>query len=107
MSTAIDSRRFRVPDVCVYSGPGPSDAVFRQPPFLCVEILSPEDRMSRVEDTLADYFARGVEQVWIVDPERRAAAVHTAAGSGNVRAGIRRTASPEIAITLDQIPPGL
>jgi Uma2 family endonuclease len=102
----VSPTRFRVPDLCVYRGPGPRDSVFHQPPFLCIEILSPEDRMTRMQAKLDDYFAFGVEYVWVVDPVRRAASIHTAAGSNSVRDGLLRTANPDIAIALDNIFPG-
>ncbi|MGA3044382.1 MAG: Uma2 family endonuclease, partial [Bryobacteraceae bacterium] len=35
--------RYRVPDLCVTQGE-PSEDVFTEPPFLCVEIPSPDDR---------------------------------------------------------------
>ena len=101
----VSGKRFRVPDVCVYRGPGPLDPVFRQPPFLCIEILSPEDRMSRMEDKLSDYFSLGVDLVWVIDPERRTASTHTPAGSENVRDGVLRTMNPEIAVALADIFP--
>jgi Uma2 family endonuclease len=99
----VSGSRFRVPDVCVYRGPGPDDAVFRRPPFLCIEILSPEDRMSRMEGKLGDYFTLGVELVWVIDPERRTASIHTAAGSENVRDGFLRASNPEIVVPLTEI----
>jgi Uma2 family endonuclease len=103
----VSARRFRVPDVCVYRGRGPVDPVFRQPPFLCIEILSPEDRMSRMDDKLSDYFSLGVELAWVIDPGRRTASIHTPDGSENVRGGILRAANPEIRIELgDVLPPG-
>jgi Uma2 family endonuclease len=40
-------------------------------PELVVEILSPDDRWSDVTAKLADYFAAGVEVVWVVDPSLR------------------------------------
>jgi Uma2 family endonuclease len=58
--------RYRVPDVCVCS-----------PPFIAVEILSPEDRMSRVRKKIDEYLAFGVPYVWLIDPERRRADVYT------------------------------
>jgi Uma2 family endonuclease len=99
----VSATRFRVPDLCVYRGPGPRDSIFRQPPFLCVEILSPEDRMSRMEDKLSDYFAFAVEYVWVIDPMRRAASIHTVAGSRPASDGALRTANPEIYVRLEDI----
>ena len=43
--------RFRIPDLCVVLG-GTKEKILTTPPFLCVEILSPEDRMSRVQDVV-------------------------------------------------------
>src|SRR5689334_23297958 len=44
----VRPKRFLVPDVCVILEPGPFTQIIRTPPFLCIEILSPEDRMTRV-----------------------------------------------------------
>ena len=40
--TQADPPRYRVPDVCVTFGE-PDEDIFTAPPFLCVEILSPDD----------------------------------------------------------------
>jgi Uma2 family endonuclease len=40
-------------------------------PELIVEILSPDKRRGMVEDKLKDYFAVGVDLVWVVDPDER------------------------------------
>lgn len=101
----VSPTRFRVPDLCVYRGPGPRDSVFHHPPFLCIEILSPEDRMSRMAAKLDDYFAFGVECVWVIDPVRRAAAVYTVSGSQPVRDGFLHYSNPEISIALKHIFP--
>ena len=45
----VSPTRFRVPDVCVILGKT-SEQIFRTAPFLCIEVLSPEDRMKRVEE---------------------------------------------------------
>jgi Uma2 family endonuclease len=36
-----------------------------------VEILSPEDRIGRIEDKIEEYFRMGVRAVWVIDPRRR------------------------------------
>lgn len=41
------------------------------PPELVVEILSPDDRWSKVMRKLGEYFEAGVLVVWVVDPETR------------------------------------
>lgn len=40
-------------------------------PELVIEILSPDDRRGEVMEKLEDYFAMGVDVVWIVDPGQR------------------------------------
>src|SRR5260370_9700215 len=40
----VSARRYRVPDEYVVLGPGPEEAVITTPPFLCVEVLSPDGR---------------------------------------------------------------
>jgi Uma2 family endonuclease len=61
--------RFRVPDVAVYLTE-PEEQVFTTPPYLVIEILSPEDRWSRLTRKLEDYFAMGCPNIWILDPVR-------------------------------------
>ena len=72
----VKPRRFRIPDVCVVLGE-PGEQILTHPPFLCIEILSPEDRMSRVEQRIDDYLAMGVPYVWLLDPASRRAYVAT------------------------------
>ena len=50
----VAQRRFRIPDVCVVVG-NPVDQILTKPPFLCIEVLSPDDRMSRVQVRVDDY----------------------------------------------------
>src|SRR5580658_3829858 len=52
----ITSSRFRIPDVMVLSSGAPHEEIVRTPPLLCIEILSPEDRMSRIMERVRDYF---------------------------------------------------
>jgi Uma2 family endonuclease len=37
-------------------------------PDLAVEIVSPDDRWSEIEEKLADYLTSGVRVVWLIDP---------------------------------------
>lgn len=39
-------------------------------PELIVEVLSPNDRWSNITDKLEEYFAIGVQLVWIADPRK-------------------------------------
>jgi Uma2 family endonuclease len=40
-------------------------------PDLAIEILSPSERWSEVEEKIADYFGAGARLVWVVDPGQR------------------------------------
>jgi len=68
----INPTRFRVPDVCAYLSE-PDEEVFSRPPLLCVEVLSPEDRMNKVVTLAKEYLAMGVPVVWVIDPVGRQA----------------------------------
>src|SRR6185436_13011588 len=41
----VKARRFRVPDITVVAGEPAAEPIITKPPFLCVEILSPSDRV--------------------------------------------------------------
>lgn len=69
----VAPRRFRVPDVCVVALPEPDEQVFTAPPYLCVEILAPEDGFPKLQERLDDYLRLGMPNVWILDPASRRA----------------------------------
>jgi Uma2 family endonuclease len=45
-------------------------------PALAVEVRSPDDRPNQMHRRVAQYLARGVPLVWVVDPEDQSVAVH-------------------------------
>lgn len=94
--------RFRIPDVCVMLKKQRPEPVLTSAPFLCIEILSPEDRMSRVIKKAKEYLEFGVSHVWIIDPETRSAFSYTTDGAREVRERLV-TANPEISISLPEL----
>ena len=92
----------RVPDICVTLGE-PEEQVFAGAPFLCVEILSPEDRAGRIQRKIADYLKFGVRYIWVIDPRERDAVIYTASGTQVVADGILPTSDPDIAVPLAEI----
>ena len=68
----VSATRFRVPDVCLALG-NPPEQIISTPPFICIEILSPDDRLSEMRQRVEDYLAFGVSYVWILDPATRQA----------------------------------
>jgi Uma2 family endonuclease len=57
----------------VASRPGslPTNGPFYGAPDLAVEILSPDDRMTRVQRKVRFYLANGVRLLWLIDPDNR------------------------------------
>lgn len=74
--TQISPTRFRIPDIAVTTRKA-KGRLLTEPPFLCIEILSPEDRANRLEDKIDDYLRFGVAYIWIVDPRKRRAWEYT------------------------------
>jgi Uma2 family endonuclease len=103
----VAARRFRIPDICVYVGAPPKEQIFRTPPFICIEVLSPEDRMARVQDRIDDYLKFGVPYVFVINPVNRRVWAYTQAGSTEVKHGILRTENPSLTVPLEEIFAGL
>jgi len=99
----LNKTRVRIPDVCVTLGPKPPEVVLVSPPFLCIEILSPEDRMNRIQQRMDDYLRFGVPHVWLIDPQSRRAWRYTTAGNFEALDGVLRTSEPEIVISLPDL----
>jgi Uma2 family endonuclease len=69
--TQVSSTHFRVPDLSILRSDTPKERILTHPPLIVIEILSPEDRLNRFQDRIDDYLAFGVQNIWILDPERR------------------------------------
>jgi Uma2 family endonuclease len=98
----VQPGRYRVPDVCVVLGTT-DEEVLSVPPFLCIEILSPEDRMTRVWERLHDYFEMGVPNVWVIDPGMRVAHIATASGDLHRVTDSLSTSEPVLEVPLSEI----
>ncbi|HEY1760092.1 MAG TPA: Uma2 family endonuclease [Bryobacteraceae bacterium] len=103
----ISKTRFRVPDVCVYAGENPSDQIFRTPPFICIEILSLQDRVARTQERIDDYLKFGVANVWVINPVNRRVWAYTAEGSREIKDGILATENPSLRVDLAEIFSGI
>ncbi len=55
---------------------GETPGFFPGPPDLAVEVISPSDRYSEVEEKVADWLDAGTQAVVVVDPRRRTVKVH-------------------------------
>jgi Uma2 family endonuclease len=79
------------------------ELILTSPPFLCIEVLSKDDRAADTQERIDDFLAMGVRYVWVVNPRSRRGYVYTAEGSREAKDGVLRTADPEIAVPLPEI----
>jgi Uma2 family endonuclease len=99
----VKPTRFRVPDITVIANPLPRMRILREPPLLCIEILSPEDRMVKVQEGVEDYLNFGVPCVWIVNPATRRGFVCTPEGMVEAKDGVLRVAGTAIEVPLAEL----
>ena len=64
----VRANRYRIPDICIIAEDAVDEEIIVTPPDLCIEILSPEDTMTKTLDRIKDYFNMGVPTCWIIDP---------------------------------------
>lgn len=64
----ISAAKFRVPDICLVSLDQPVEQILTKPPLACIEILSPEDTLRRMQERISDYRGFGVANIWVLDP---------------------------------------
>lgn len=69
--TRLRSGNVRIPDVSVWRRDVPVEPVFSHLQLIAIEVLSPEDRHSRVQEKIDDYRLSGIPNIWIVDPVKR------------------------------------
>lgn len=98
----VKAQRFRIPDITVLLKP-PAGPIITEPPFLCIEILSPRDRMQEMQERIDDYLAFGVRYVWLIHPRTRRAFVYTAEGFREAKDGILCTDAPKLCVPLSEL----
>jgi Uma2 family endonuclease len=99
----VAPKRFRVPDVCVMPASWQRTPIIYQAPMLCLEVLSPEDRLTRMRQRCEDYLRMGVPEVWIFDPQGRTAYRLTSEDMTEHRVGELRLAGTPIVVDLTSL----
>ena len=99
----ISPTRYRVPDICVVVGEKPREQIFRQPPFIAIEILSKDDRVEQMQIRINDYLTFGIRYVWVINPRTRIARIYTKDGAHEAKDGRLRTENPAIELPLPEI----
>jgi len=101
----VSARRYRIPDVCVVPLPEPDEQIFTQPPYICIEVLSPDDSFPKLQARLDDYLAMGVQNVWVLDPPSRRGWSIVREGHLEVLDGILRTSDGKVVLPIDELFP--
>ena len=100
----VTSTRFRVPDLCITIGE-PDEQIFTAAPFLCIEVLSKDDRAEDIQEKVEEYLAFGVGYIWIINHRKRLAYVHTGSGTTKAEGGVLKTSNPDIIVPLAEVWP--
>jgi len=101
----VSATRFRVADVAVWRAGNIGTSIPSVPPFLVIEIISPEDRIVRMQPKIQEYLSIGVEYVWLIDPQESQALVYSQQiPTGELRDTLR-TENPLIEIPLASVLP--
>ena len=99
----VRSERFRVPDICVLRRSDPFEQIVTRAPLLCVEVLSGDDSLNKMQERVNDYIAMGVENVWVVDPWSRIAYYASERGFLRAEDGTLRIEGTAVAVTLAEV----
>jgi Uma2 family endonuclease len=99
----VTSERVRICDVAVIREDVPEEQVPTIPPFICIEIMSPEDRLSRAIKVLEDYRAMGVPNIWLIDPQERLAYTFGEGGLQQQEDLVLRAAEGVIAMDVNEM----
>ena len=103
LRSKMTATRFRVPDVCVLQTI-PRTKYLEEAAFLAIEVLSPDDRMSKTMEKLQDYSGKGVRNIWVIDPRRRSIAVYSDGALNEVRGdSVATIGEPRLELTRDEI----
>ena len=94
----VRPNRFRVSDVVVVRGGCRLGRIITAPPEVAVEVLSPEDRASDLQDKIDDYIDFGVACVWVIDPDRQRAWIHTKAGGREALDRVLRNSAGDLEV---------
>jgi Uma2 family endonuclease len=99
----VSRSRCRVPDVCIVRLPEPDEQVFKEPPYICIEVLSPEDTFPRLQDRFDDYLAMGVLNLWALDPASRRGWRITREGHLEAREGYLHTHDNHVSLRIAEL----
>ncbi len=98
----IRSTHFRLPDVCVLLQ-ALKTQILLDPPFVAIEILSEDDRMSRVLERLQEFAAAGTPHIWLIDPRLKQIFTFHESALQEVKGDVIATENPRLELTRAEI----
>jgi len=81
----------------------PPSQIFREPPHICIEVLSKDDSVASMQQRIDDYLTFGVRHVWLIDPTTRRAWTYTSGGSIEAKDSILRATNPDVILPLAEL----
>ena len=100
-SKVTSETRYRVPDVAVMLNP--HTRVLLEAPYIAIEILSEEDRVSRLIEKLEEYAAMGTPNIWVFDPRLKRMFVFRANSLQVVEGDTISTDEPRLELTREEV----
>ena len=98
-----EKTHFRVPDVSILREGTPREAILTHPPFLVIEVQSPEVPLRRTAEKSKEYLEFGIQHIWVIDPYARVAYRGTGQGLELVRSGDLSIAGTAIRVVLEDL----
>ena len=98
----VSKTRFRLPDVCVTMSL-PATKVLNDPPFVAIEILSEDDRMTRVIERLQEFADAGTPNIWVIDPRLKKMFTFHGNTLEEVLSDVMATGDPRLELTRAEI----
>lgn len=99
-------KRYRIPDVTVLPGP-PEGDILLAPALIAIEILSDDDRMSRVIEKLQEYAAHGTPNIWVFDPRLKQMFTFSGNALQEVGGGTIATVDSRFELTREEVFQGI
>jgi Uma2 family endonuclease len=102
LRSKVTGTRYRLPDVCVTLS-DPHTRVLMEAPFIAIEILSEDDRVSRLLEKLKEYAAMGVPNIWVFDPRLKQMFTFRGNSLQEVEGDTISTDEPRLELTREEI----
>lgn len=90
----------RAPDIAFVVarrlGPKGDEGFFEGAPDLAVEVVSPNDRISEVQQKIREYLAAGTRLVWVIDPQSETVTAYHPSGDAHLYSGHREVPGEDV-----------